>query len=170
MKVHHKLLSGSSINGTIVENKNGDNIGSIEDVMIDTRTGKIAYAVLAVDSGFLNLGSKFFAVPMQALEFDLENKRILMDITSERLKSAPGFDKENWPKGPESDFIGSVYDFYEVEREERYSAEMPYNRNSLSGNAATRQASGGFKSEGSDLHDESTYDHGITGNYNKSIH
>ena len=170
MNIQHQLLSGSSINGTIVENRNGDNIGNIKDLMIDTQTGEIAYAVLTVDSGFLSLGTKLFAVPLQALEFDFENKRILMDINRERLESAPGFDKENWPNGPQSDFIGSVYDFYEVERTERYSAEMPSNRNSLSGNAATRQSSGGFKSEGSDLHDEKSYDHGVTGNYNKSIH
>lgn len=170
MNIHHQLLSASSINGTIVENRKGDNIGNIKDLMIDTQTGEIAYAVLAVDTGFLNLGSKFFAVPLQALEFDFENKLILMDINPERLENAPGFDKENWPSGPQSDFIESVYDFYEVVRAERYSAEMPSNRNSLSGNAATRQSSGGFKSEGSDLHDEQSYDHRITGNYNKSIH
>lgn len=170
MNMHNQLLSGSSISGTIVQNRNGENIGNIKDLMIDTKSGEIVYAVLSVDTGFLNLGSKFFAVPLQALEFDFENKLIIMDISMERLENAPGFDKENWPSGPQSDFIESVYDFYEVERTERYSAEMYSNRNSLSGNAATRQSSGGFKSQGSDLDDEKSYDHGITGNYNKSIH
>ncbi|NEN24994.1 PRC-barrel domain containing protein [Cryomorpha ignava] len=168
--MHNHLLSGSSINGTIVQNRNGDSIGNIKDVMIDTRFGEISYAVLEVDSGFLNLGSKYFAVPLQAFEFDFEHKRVLMDITRERLENAPGFDKEDWPSGPQSDFIGSVYDFYEVPLTDRYSAEMPSNRNSLSGNAATRQTSGGFKSEGSDQQEETSYDHSIKGSYNKSIH
>lgn len=168
--MHHQLLSGSSIIGTIVENRNGDNIGNIKDIMIDTQSGEIAYAVLSVDSGFLNLGSKYFAIPLQVLEYDFGHKRILMDITRERLERAPGFDKEDWPNGPQSDFIGSIYDFYEVPPTDRYSAEMPTNRNSLSGNAATRQTSGGFKSEGSNLHDEKSHDHSITENYNKSIH
>ena len=170
MKIQHQLLSGSSIMGISVENKNGNNIGSIKDVMIDTRTGEVVYAVLAVDTGFLNLSSKFFAVPLQALEFDYENERVLMDIKREQLENAPGFDKGNWPNGPQSEFIGSVYDFYEVERNDRFSAEMPSNRNSISGNAASRQLSGGFKSGGDDSQQETFVKDNITGNNNKSIH
>src|SRR5690606_3011865 len=170
MKTQQQLLSGSSINGTIVQNRNGDTIGKIEDVMIDIVTGEVAYAVLGVDSGFLNFVTKFFAIPLQALVFDLEHRRVLMEITRERLENAPGFDKDNWPDGPQSDFIGSVYDYYEVPRTDRYSAEIPSNRNSTSGNAASRQNSDRSNRDGTTPHQHKTYDHRVTGDYNKSIH
>lgn len=170
MTIQNQLLSGSSINGTIVENRNGDNIGNIKDVMIDTRTGEVAYAVLSVDTGFLNLGSKYFAVPLQALKFDFDNKRILMDIKREQLENAPGFDKDNWPSGPQSEFIGLVYDFYEVERSNRFSAEMPSNRNSTSGNAANQLSSGGYRNGGDEFQHQSFNSGNFSVNNNKSIH
>lgn len=170
MNTHNQLRSASTLSDTIVENKAGEKIGHIKDLMMDTDTGQVAYAVLQVNTGFLNLGSKLFAIPMQTLVFGNGDEPIVMDISRETLEKAPGFDKDNWPSGPQSDFIDSVYDFYEVQRTDKYASEMASNRNSLSGNAASRHTSDGFRNEGSDLHNQKSYDHRITGNYNKSIH
>lgn len=172
--LNRNLLSSGDLNGTIVEDRHGERIGDIKELMIDTRTGEVSYAVLAVDTGFLNLGSKYFAVPLQAMEFDTENKRILIDISKHRLEKSPGFDKDLWPSGPQNEFIDSVYDFYEVSREGRYAASAGSNRDSFSGNAASRSASEGFRGSDSNIDSE----HRTTPNdldrpdqnYNKSIH
>jgi hypothetical protein len=37
------------------------------------------------------------------------NKRVRLDLPKEKLETAPGFDKENWPKGADTAFIGDVY-------------------------------------------------------------
>lgn len=63
--------------------------------MIDMHNGHVAYAVLSF-GGFLDMGDKLFAVPWNALTLDTNNKRFVPNVSKERLKSAPGFDKDNW--------------------------------------------------------------------------
>lgn len=106
------ILSSSSIAKTNVRNTNGEDIGKIEDLMIDTDSGEVVYAVLSVNTGFLNLGSKYFAIPLQVFDFDTQNEEVVLNIDKERLENSPGFDKDNWPSGPQHDFIDEVNTFY----------------------------------------------------------
>ena len=48
------LIAASRVNGTNVYNRLGDSIGSIYDVMIDKRTGRVEYAIMSF-GGFLGL-------------------------------------------------------------------------------------------------------------------
>lgn len=172
--LNKKLISASTLNGTAVENRNGDRIGNVKDLMIATRTGEVSYAVLAVDTGFLNLGSKYFAIPLQAMEFDNEHERVVMDISKDRLENSPGFDKDNWPSGPQTEFIDSVYDFYEVSLEGRYAATGTSNRDTQGGNAASRSTNEGFRRSDSHINsitESSASDFDQSGkNHDKSIH
>lgn len=106
------ILSSSSIAKTKVRSTNGEDIGKIEDLMIDTDSGEVVYAVLSVNTGFLNLGSKYFAIPLQVFDFDTGSEEIVLNIDKERLENSPGFDKDNWPSGPQHDFIDEVNTFY----------------------------------------------------------
>lgn len=103
-----RVLSASTLTGDDVVNRAGESLGKIEDLMLDLDRGRIAYAVLSY-GGFLNMGNKLFAVPWDALEIDMPNKRVRLDLPKEKLETAPGFDKENWPKGADTAFIGDVY-------------------------------------------------------------
>jgi sporulation protein YlmC with PRC-barrel domain len=67
------VLSASTIVGDKVQNREGQQLGSIKELMIDTATGRIAYAVLDF-GGFLGLGTKFFSVPWPALTVSSEQK------------------------------------------------------------------------------------------------
>ena len=58
-------VHASSIIGTNVINPKGDSLGSIKDIVIDRRTGKVAYAVVSF-GGFLSMGEKLFAIPFSA--------------------------------------------------------------------------------------------------------
>lgn len=168
------LLSSNSLNGTVVENRNGDRIGDVKELMINTQSGEVSYAVLAVDTGFLNLGSKYFAIPLQAMEFDKERERILIDISKDRLENSPGFDKDNWPSGPQTEFIDSVYDFYEVSPDGRYAAGNAANREIQGDSAAPRSRSEGFLKPDSHMESDikaSSKDSNRPGeNRDKSIH
>lgn len=110
------LLSSETLTGTNVENGKGEKIGNIRDFMIDVQNGEVAYAVLSVNAGFLNLESKYFAVPLSSFAVDVEKEILRLDIDKERLKNAPGFDKDNWPTGAQEDFMSSIYNYYGVER------------------------------------------------------
>ncbi len=110
-----RLLSSSSITGTDVKNPSGENIGEIKDLMIDWSSGKVAYAVLSF-GGFLGMGDKLFAIPLEAFEFDTadSNDRIVLDADKDSLENAPGFDKDNWPNSADNDFTRKVYSHYDV--------------------------------------------------------
>lgn len=111
-----KLLSSSTMVGTNVQNISGENIGEIKDLMIDTETGDVAYAVLSF-GGFLGIGDKLFAVPLEAIDLESYHTdgKYTLDIEKESLKEAPGFDKDNWPLDADREFIGSVYSHYGYE-------------------------------------------------------
>jgi hypothetical protein len=91
-------MSVSTLKGHKVVNKAKEDLGKIEDLMIDLENDRIAYAVLSF-GGFLGMGNKLFAVPWRALELRLyENSMIItLNVDKEVLKKAEGFDKDDWP-------------------------------------------------------------------------
>ncbi len=91
---YRRVLSASTLQGDRVVNSAGEDIGKIDEIMIDTPTGRIAYAVLSF-GGFLGMGDKLFAIPWSRLALDEDNKRFLLNFDKDTLKQAPGFDKDN---------------------------------------------------------------------------
>jgi hypothetical protein len=71
------------------------------------------WAVLSY-GGFLGMGNKLFAVPWKALTLDTANKRFVLDVAQERLESAPGFDKDQWPDMADTTWAKEVHDYYGV--------------------------------------------------------
>jgi sporulation protein YlmC with PRC-barrel domain len=105
------LLSSSTITGDDVYNLKNEKLGDIKDIMLDVTDGKVCYAVLSF-GGFLGLGDKLFAVPWRALTIDLDNKRFTLDVQTERLKDAPGFDKDHWPDMADERWVKSIHTYY----------------------------------------------------------
>jgi hypothetical protein len=73
--------------------------------------GRIAYAVLSF-GGFLGMGDKLFAIPWNALALDTVEKRFILNVDKERLKGAPGFDKENWPNMADHAWGAKVFTYH----------------------------------------------------------
>lgn len=108
------LLGADTLIGNDVYNYQDENLGDIKEIMLDTRSGRVAYAVLSF-GGFLGIGEKLFAVPWNALKLDTGNKRFVLDTDKERLKSAPGFDKDAWPDMVDRSWETQVHAFYGTE-------------------------------------------------------
>lgn len=106
-----KVLSSSTISSDRVKNAAGEDLGKIEDLMIDVNTGRVAYAVLSF-GGFLKLGNKLFAIPWQALRLDAAKKQFILEIDKAMLEKAPGFDKDNWPDMADPKFGTNLYRHY----------------------------------------------------------
>jgi len=104
-------LSASTLIGDPVVNRSGENLGKIEDLMIDPELGRVSYAVLSF-GGFLGVGNKLFAVPMQAMKLSRQDKRFILDVDKERLKNAPGFDKDHWPDFEDPAYGTKLYSYY----------------------------------------------------------
>lgn len=94
-KYRHLLASGTLIGDKVVNQKNED-IGKIEELMISVEDGQVGYAVMSF-GGVLGFGNKFFAVPWSTLRVDEEKKCFVINVDKEKLKNAPGFDKDHWP-------------------------------------------------------------------------
>jgi len=89
-----EVMSANSLEGNSVMNHQGETLGEIEEIMIDVRRGRIAYAVLGA-GGFLGIGEKYFAIPWGALTLDTDNKCFILDADKERMNNAPGLDKDH---------------------------------------------------------------------------
>ena len=108
---HPEVLSATTLIGDDVRNNRGEDLGKLEEIMLDLDQGRVAYAVLSF-GGFLGLGDKLFAVPWEALEVDTENKAIVFNVPKERLEQAPGFDKDNWPDTNDREWLAEIHSFY----------------------------------------------------------
>jgi len=90
------LFKASKLIGYSVKNKQGEEIGAIEEIVINSQDGRIAYAVLSF-GGFLGMGDKLFAIPWKSLTPIPEQQSFSLDIDKEKLAETPGFDETNWP-------------------------------------------------------------------------
>jgi len=105
------LMGADTLIGDSVVNATDDDLGDIKEIMLDMQTGQVAYAVLSF-GGFLGVGDKLFAVPWQALHLDTVNKRFVLDIDKQRLRNAPGFDKNAWPDMADAQWVQHIHSFY----------------------------------------------------------
>ena len=106
-----ELMTASTLEGNTVVNRADETLGEIEEIMLDVRSGRIAYAVMA-SGGFLGIGDKLFAIPWHALTLDPEEKCFVLDVSRERLEKAPGFDKDHWPSMANEAWAGEVHRYY----------------------------------------------------------
>jgi hypothetical protein len=85
----NRLYGQGEIIGSEVKNLQGVHLGRITDLVIDPE-GRVAFAILA-HGGFLRMGETSVAVPFDTLTYDQKGKHFALDISTERLKSAPAF-------------------------------------------------------------------------------
>lgn len=110
-KTDTRVLSASSMMGDKVVNSKGENLGDIKELMIDLDSGRVAYAVLSF-GGVMGMGDKLFAIPFQSLQLRPDHKDFLLDIDKDRLKNAPGFDKNNWPSTADRKWGEDIHRYY----------------------------------------------------------
>ena len=92
----HQLIGSDKVEGTAVYRSNGDKVGSIQRVMIDKISGKVAYAVISF-GGFLGIGEDYYPMPWAQLKYDTRLGGYKVGVTEDQLKGAPKFGRyENW--------------------------------------------------------------------------
>ena len=104
------LIASDKVEGTAVYGSDGDKIGRIENVMIEKRSGQVAYAVLSF-GGFLGMGTDHYPLPWSMLKYDEGLGGYLVGITREQLESAPRYrEDESWDWAPS--MRSQVDDYY----------------------------------------------------------
>jgi sporulation protein YlmC with PRC-barrel domain len=96
-----------------VKNQEGEDLGKISEIMLDKESGTVVYAVLESGS-FLGLGGKLFAIPWKAFHYDPDKECFELDASSDKIKNAPGFDKNNWPNMADRTWGASISEYYET--------------------------------------------------------
>ena len=105
------LMGADTLVGNDVYNGKDEDLGDVKEIMLDMHTGRVSYAVLSF-GGFAGMGDKLFAVPWDALTLDTENKRFTLNVEKDRLKAAPGFDKDEWPDMADPSWAQSIHSYY----------------------------------------------------------
>jgi hypothetical protein len=90
------LIGSDKVEGTAVYRSNGDKVGTIERVMIDKISGKVAYAVMSF-GGFMGIGKDFYPLPWNLLTYNPQLQGYEVDVAEEQLKGAPKYSEhETW--------------------------------------------------------------------------
>jgi sporulation protein YlmC with PRC-barrel domain len=122
----------SQIVGEDIYNLAGEEIGEVEDLVVDAKDGKVRYAAVTY-GGFLGIGEKMFAVPWEAFRAkadpdEADELHLYLDVSQQTLEGMEGFDEDNWPNFADRTFTEDLDKRYKVqrsqqEREARIEAE-----------------------------------------------
>lgn len=89
-------MRASELMGKNVKNQQGEDLGKVEDVLVNTNSGRVQYTVLSF-GGFMGMGDKLFAFPLDAFDRSQQRDHLVLNVSKERLEKAEGFDKDKWP-------------------------------------------------------------------------
>lgn len=106
------LIGSDKVEGTAVYGADQQKIGSIERLMVDKASGKVAYAVLSY-GGFLGIGDDHYPTPWSSLTYDTSLGGYRTNITKAQLDKAPRYASDNdwsWDRSNDK----RVYDYYQA--------------------------------------------------------
>ncbi len=115
------MVRASKLIGMNLYNTNNENVGEIKDLVVDSRSGRIEYVAVTY-GGFLGLGNKMFAVPFDAIKYEVpannadSNHRLILNVTKQQMEGAVGFDEDHWPNFADQNFTDELYRRYRIER------------------------------------------------------
>ncbi|MCK8787580.1 PRC-barrel domain-containing protein [Roseomonas sp. NAR14] len=107
------LIAAEKVNGTAVYDRRGERVGTIEDLMIDKRSGQVAYAILSF-GGFLGIGEKHHPLPWSVLEYDTAQGGYVVDIDPSVLEGAPAYARAEEADWNDRAWGQRVHDYYRV--------------------------------------------------------
>ncbi len=85
----------SDILKTTVENRQGEKLGTIQDLMVGVN-GCLKYAILS-HGGFLGMGDVLIPIPFDALMTGGEKGKAVLDMDKQALEKALNFESKTWP-------------------------------------------------------------------------
>jgi len=91
-----EVISSDNVEGTSVYNPTGEKLGSIDDLMIDKRSGQVQFAVLEF-GGFLGMGTDRYPIPWKVLKYSNDKGGYVVPLDKTQLERAPKYSQGNAP-------------------------------------------------------------------------
>lgn len=106
------LAHANQVMDMTVRNPQGDAIGSVEDMVIDSQ-GRVAFFILSFEEDFVS-DDQFYAVPPRALRSgsDPDHQDLILSISKEKFTANSGFSSERFPRFNEQ-FIRDTYERFD---------------------------------------------------------
>jgi sporulation protein YlmC with PRC-barrel domain len=105
------LLRSKTLFDYRVKSPQGEDLGKIEEVMIDMEMGRVAYAVLSF-GGLLGLGSKWVPVPWDAVALQPAEKVLVLKVEKEKIEKAPNFESATLPDLTNRQWGAVIHTYY----------------------------------------------------------
>jgi len=88
------------LDGMVVESTSADRLGKVDGFVVDAGSGRPYYVVVNAGGWFT---SKYFLVPIGHIAFDADQKRLMTELTRDRVHKFPGFDRGEFEQLSEDD-------------------------------------------------------------------
>ena len=122
-----KKLRGSKAKGSPVTSKSGENLGTVEDIIIDPDSGQVLFVIIAPAGG--GGGSQTYnPVPWQAIDVQ-PNGSFTANTDKQKLQSAPTVTSSHFADQTPAEVV-AIYEFYAV--------PVPASGSSGSGSSSTQ--------------------------------
>src|SRR6476620_2067161 len=113
-------IETSKFIGRPVKSAQGDEIGTVKDIVLDRNTGCLAYTVLSTTGGGggggggtrVTGGGKMVAVPWAVYSPSTDPNVLTVTVERDRIYNAPAFDYARVEEYSRPDYINNVYSYY----------------------------------------------------------
>lgn len=99
--------SEEDLRGRTVKDKDGNDIGTVADLLIDDRDRRVRF-VRVESGGFLGLGEAKVFIPIESIA-RITDDEVFIDQSREYVAGAPGYDPDLVDK---QDYYGALYGHY----------------------------------------------------------
>ena len=96
-----KGQEASEILGMTVKDPAGENVGILDDLLLDQEAGEITHGIVNI-GGFLGVGARQVAVAWNELTFNPETKEFTVEQPREQLEQAPAYEEAERPAAERS--------------------------------------------------------------------
>jgi PRC-barrel domain len=108
-----RLISADQVSGTSVFDTQGEKLGTVDDVMIDKVSGRIAYAVLSF-GGFLGIGDRHHPLPWGTLKYDPAMGGYIVGLDKRVLEGGPAYGDDERVAWDDQRWGRQVHDYYKT--------------------------------------------------------
>lgn len=103
----------SSVVGRTVVTSTREDLGKVEDVVVDPRSGRILYGVVSFHPT-VGVEQRLYPIPWDLLEMPADNTTVVLKVERDRLKDAPSFVRTEWPNIADEKYVTTTYKYYNV--------------------------------------------------------